>query len=383
MPKKTKRIMRAFKLDEISAVTTPAQGAATMAIMKRKDEGHNGEPVTKVGMLLTDVDGHSHLIYNIEEMSGTTSWSIDLNGNDHNHPWMKDMEGNIVVGAAAGHTHKIVKKVLAAVSVNEYGKQDITIIDAEVAAPDTTQETEKMTKTVEAQLEEAQAELAKAAEDKAAMEARIAKAEAVAALTDVEKAHFDALEGEAKDAFLAKSGEDRKADIAKAADADAVIYTARDGSEFRKSDDPRLIAMAKKMDADAEALAKAKAEAEEATFTKAAESEYAGLPGEVAHRVALLKAVDGIEDADTKAAVQTMLKAQASALAKSEVTIGTSATKPTAEGGPGEAVSKADANAKLEKLAIDYAKEHDITKEKAMVKVLETEEGAQLYEAVA
>jgi len=376
MPKQTKRIMRAFKLDEISAVTVPAQGAATMAIMKR------AKPVQKLAMLLTDVDGHSHLIYDIEEMAGTTSWSVDSNGADHNHPWMKDMEGNIIVGAAAGHTHKIVKKVLAAVSVNEYGKSSFTIIDAEVADVDTTQETETMTtKTVEAQLEEAQAELAKAAETKAALEARIAKAESIASLTDVEKAHFDTLADADKDAFLAKSVADRSKDIAKAADADAVVYTARDGSEFRKSDDPRLIAMAKKMDADAEELAKAKADAEDAAFTKAAEGDYAGLPGEVAHRVALLKAVAGIEDEATRTAVETMLKAQASALEKATTTIGTSATRPTAESGP--AVSKADANARLEKMAADYAEEHKITKEKAMGFVLDTEEGARLYEAVA
>ena len=373
-----RKIMRTFKLNEISAVTIPAQGPATMAIMKRAEE-----PTTKAldAVLLSDVDGHSHLIYDATEDGGTTSWSYAAGEEtkDHQHPWVRGLDGEIVIGASAGHTHTIVKKVLAEVMVDKYGKQTVNVIhrDDEAAGLEKTQETDPMTtKTVEDQLAEATAAIAKADATSAELKKQLDTANAVAALSDVEKAHYNSLDADAQPVWLAKSADERKGDLAKAAEADAVVYTAADGSVFRKSDDPRLVAMAKDRDADRAEIAKAKEAAETAEFTKVANSDYVALPGDEVARVALAKAVSTITDEKVRGDVNTMLKSQASALAKTGETVGTVST-PVETG-----VAKADAQAKLDGLAKAHAEANKVTIEKAMTAVLETSEGAELYNAI-
>lgn len=78
-----KKIMRAFKINEISVVDRPAQSGALMSIMKRD----SGDIVTKGSVLTTDDEGHAHLIYCLAEGGGTTSYS-QMPGEDqgHSHP---------------------------------------------------------------------------------------------------------------------------------------------------------------------------------------------------------------------------------------------------------------------------------------------------------
>lgn len=66
------------------------------------------------GQLTDAVDGHQHLIscvgYDGQAlMSGTTSWAVaDGAETGHEHPWVKNPDGTITIGASAGHTHAIL-----------------------------------------------------------------------------------------------------------------------------------------------------------------------------------------------------------------------------------------------------------------------------------
>jgi hypothetical protein len=209
-----------------------------------------------------------------------------------------------------------------------------------------------------ADLEKAVADLTKRAET----------AEAIAKLSGVEKAHYDKLGDADKPGFLAKSADDRKAEIAKAGDADPVVYKSADGVEFRKSDDPRLVAMAKRAD-EADRIAKAERETREtAEFTKRAETEIGHLPGDAALKGKVLKHLASAPE-DVAKAADTMLKAGDSAIAKSFTKFGVAGGDPTGD----------NPEAKLNSLAKAHAEKNNVSFAKAYSAVLDTEEGKRLY----
>ena len=106
-----KRIMREFAIDEISAVTKPAQKGARMIIMKRADAG--GDLVAKGDYVLTSVeDGHQHLICldDAAELrgGGNTEGANCGDGADyHTHPFAIDDMGNVLIGEAMAHGHEL------------------------------------------------------------------------------------------------------------------------------------------------------------------------------------------------------------------------------------------------------------------------------------
>ena len=201
---------------------------------------------------------------------------------------------------------------------------------------------------------------------------KLAKAEAILALSPEQRAHYEGLAQDAQEDFLGKSDSDReeivKAELAKAADADAVLYTDLEGNEFRKSDDPRLIAMAKR--ADDERKARLEAESlRKADELKKRAGEFKHLPGEQETKVELLKAVDSIEG-EAREKVMEMLKSHDGGLKDAFEKKGTTA------GGEEEG----DASARFDALVKKAREENkDLSEAKAMVKVLETEEGARLH----
>ena len=149
-----------------------------------------------------------------------------------------------------------------------------------------------------------------------------------------------------------------------------MIYKSLSGDVFRKSDDPRLVAMAKRADEAEKRANEAAAKAYDAQLEKRADDELGHLPGDSAVKVALLKAVDGIADLMIwREKAGQLLKANDSGLAKAFETAGSA--------GNGIPV---DAKVELDNLAKAYATEHEVPYAKAYVAVLETERGAQLYE---
>lgn len=109
--KRKRRIMRAFKLNEISAVDVPAQAGARAVIMKRDgDAGDELDELLKCASLITSpFEGHGHILA-VADPAGAllTGGMTAPSGRDrHVHPWIVSKSGRIVVGEAAGHVHDV------------------------------------------------------------------------------------------------------------------------------------------------------------------------------------------------------------------------------------------------------------------------------------
>lgn len=356
--RRSRRIMRRFSINEISAVDRPAQVGAKALLMKR--DGETDGDFEKRMRLTTAVNGHQHMVQDCEDVqSGNTSYErvpgLPNSWEGHSHPWVRDEDGNIQIGEAMGHVHEVIY------SASTVKKSDDKVDKAASAAK------EESTEMDEKQIAE--------------LKASLAKALAMAAMNDAEKAYHATLDTAAQDAFLAKSADDRRAvvaDIAKrSTEANPVVYTATDGSEFRKNDDPRLVKMAKQSDDDRLLLAKSREQLNDASYTKRATEELAHCPGTVPVRAALLKALDTIVDADVRAAALEVLKAKDAGLKKAFQVVGTTAVKKDGS----EAADEASPEDKIDVLAKAYATAKGVSFAKAYAAVIETEEGRELYSA--
>ena len=366
--KRRRRVMRSLKINEISAVDRPAQVGARAVIMKRDDDdGSTQTAMEKRVWLTTDVDGHAHLVDDQpydgpERDGGDTSWSVsdsDDENRGHTHPWIKNTDDSITIGASEGHTHEVLETTIKRADPSKAKNQEDDDMATENEAKD--------------------AEALKAATDRTAeLETQLAEANARAEMDDVQKAHLDALDpaldDDARKAFLAAKPAERAAIVAKIAkakeDSKDVVYKADDGTEYVRADDPRLAAQAKKNDELAKQLGAAQETAETADLRKRAETELANMPGTVETRVAMLKAVDAIGDEDTRKAALESLRAQNEAMAKAFSTVGLRhRTEPVADSPEG----------KLDALVKRHAEDNKVTEAAAYDAVLKTEEGGHLY----
>ncbi len=367
-----RRIMRAFKVNEISVVDRPAQQGAVAVIMKRKgapgydpknpDRRKRGrapqtenEQIEKGSALTTEEEGHTHLLIlvgppdGVELNSGTTSWD-----DEHAHPWIKTEGGEIVIGLSSRrpggepHTHDVAAVSKDADEATNRGDDDMTVTKKPAEAP--------------------------SVED---LQKQIERGALIALLSDVEKVHFVSLEGPAQDEFLAKSVSERTKDLAAEAtkqaapsdEDDPVVHKTASGVEIRKSAGPVALALAISNDELTKRMGKLEAERADETYRKRAETELGHLPGDVATRVAILKSVEAIEDEGQRKSALETLKAQDAGLASAFETAGV--------GGSPVPGSPTDT---LDKMAAEYQKAHtDVTPEQAMAKVLETPAGADLY----
>jgi hypothetical protein len=365
-----RNIMRSFKINEISAVDRPAQQGAVVAIMKRRgdpnynpknpDRSKRGRDETgdieKRAMLTGVTNDHSHLLVLDPETgegarpAGNTMPALSPGADfPHTHPWVMQDDGEIVIGMADGHDHEPGEISTTRMRASELlmEKQDD---EAAESGGRRRRRRNQMTDDAKKAAEAHEAE-------KKDLEKKLAKAEAYGKLSDSEKAHYGKLDDAEKDAFLAKS-EDERAEIVKAAakaaaDGNPVVYKASDGSEYRKNDDPRLIALAKQSDERLASLEKAHKDSAEASLKKRAEEDLANLPGTVETRIALLKQVDAIPDEKARAEALAALKAHNAQMAKSFVVHGTRGTVESESEG---LASRKDAEAELEKRAKDLQK---------------------------
>lgn len=142
--------------------------------------------------------------------------------------------------------------------------------------------------------------------------------------------------------------------------ADVVVYKRTNGSgiEFRKGDDPRLVAMAKEADEAAEM----------ASLSKRVEKLLKHSSGTDKVKAAVLKAVDGIADEATRTAALEMLAAGDGAQALLQQSVG--------HLGGGDPESPA---AQLDRMAEKVAKDKSIALSKAYAEVLKTADGKRLY----
>jgi hypothetical protein len=345
-----KRIMRALVLKEISGVDTPAQEGARAVIMKRAGEPVQDELKTgstaKRAALTTAVDGHAHsLMLDWGHGMATSGETNYVDG--HSHPWVMLEDGSIQLGEVKGHTHDIATIGKVADPSEEPDMAD--------------------NKTPEVVKTEADARVAE-------LEAQLAKANKIAGLTGDIRAYFDGLDETAKSAFLEKSAEDQAAAVKAAKsqveDEDPVVYKSADGQEFRKSDDPRIVALAKRADEQAKRADKAEAAQRDGELEKRAAA-LTHIPGDLDVRKSMLNAIDGIPDEAQRTRALEALKAQDAALgvAFKNAGVRSGATADVA-GSP---------EAELDTLAKAYANENKVTVEQAYDKVLQTPRGAELY----
>ena len=193
-------------------------------------------------------------------------------------------------------------------------------------------------------------------------------AKALGEFNDMEKAHYTALDDEEKTAFLAFTPEVRKSTLENLAAKDSIVYTDDGDMEYKKSDDPRLVKMAQDRDADRKIAKTEREKRETLELQKRVDAELNHLPGELGVKVAVLKAIDGIDDEEVRKGAKELLKAGNDALEKSFTEVGSR----------GEGFQKA--TDELDSLAKKYASEHDVPYIKAYDEIMKTPEGAKLYE---
>jgi hypothetical protein len=222
-----------------------------------EDSGMSKGAVAKRTAAATSIEhGHQHLIHDIDEKSGSTSWDSG-HGYEHGHyhEWLKADDGTITVLATDGHTHTIATEIAA------------------MSTP--------------ADLAKAQADISNLKADFAKRESVLKTALAVAcSLPPEQVTYVSRLNESDRDAFLAKSATER-AELAK-----PVYVSKSTGDAFYASDDRRLVEMAKRDDDREVELAKSKAATETATFEKRAQAELPNLKGSLAARAYLIKAAD-------------------------------------------------------------------------------------------
>lgn len=383
-----RRIMRAFKIDEISAVDRPAQQGATADIMKRDTQADADAKVGKgdtVELLTSSTNGHQHGIRirhcDHEGLQVYVMYAAGTDENDHGHDHVLVIgpDGTVTMSENHGHTHEVDSEALQMAIM----RSTMALKAGADTAPGADQVDQNAGATGNVSTEEVpMTEQEKAEMD--ALKARAAKAEAILSLSAEERAAYDKFTTDAdRDGFLAKSADERKDVLAKAAEATQVVYTDSKGRVYTKADDARLVDLAKEADASIEAANVAKAAAAEADLEKRAK-DLEFLPGDLEARKALLKSIDAIADEKQRTAALAALKAKDATLGKAAETIG------SADGGDGNVstdiggnanLAKSDAEAKLDDLAKKYQADHKVTYAKAYDEVLKTAEGAKLYAA--
>lgn len=228
----------------------------------------------------------------------------------------------------------------------------------------------KMNEDTQKQIDELNKKLDDANTAAKAKDDKIAYLSKVNALSKAEREHFSSL-GEAEQvAFVEKSSDDRALILKNLADANPVVYKGIDGSEYRKNDDPRLVAQAKRNDEMEKKLAKADALAKQHEYAKRAKDELGNVTGEDSTKTELLKAIDTVENEDERGKITKMLVAINKVASMAFDKIGTRGGAPVALG---------DEESQLDQLAEKYAAKHNVSHAVAYNKVLATPEGQRLY----
>jgi hypothetical protein len=378
---------RVMHMTKLTAVALTARGANPHADVTffKSHKGSTETPTEKSGdlvdLLTSSESGHQHGIrvrfYEDGLYLDVGYASGDASDSSHYHSVVIDAAGNFVVSENDGHTHDIsavdVQSFLLG-SLNktfDYLQEHGNVTELEDSLSKTTAfiKLGENQMTVEEQLAKAKLELV-------ALKKTLKTAVKLGGLSDTEKSHHAKLGEEGQETFLGKSHTERNVDIEEALKADPIIYTTTDGVEFRKSDDNRMVDMAKQNDALTKRLDSEVESGAVAKLAKRAETELGNVTGSVEARSAIIKSVDSITDETLRGEAQTTLKAMNAAAAGKFVKKGL--------GGPSSVTAEGDAESQLDTLAKTYAKDNTMSFAKAYSAVLATPEGEALYnESVA
>lgn len=375
--KKKGRVFRTFKIHEISLVDRPAQEGATVGVVKRAIAEH---ALAKAVKLTAAEQGHQHVVYLDDVGKGdycTTTYDYAEGAEDtHNHRVV--IEGSkIVLSMNAGHTHEFSMPrgwkptVPAPVENPQPGVQTIaakndesteTIVTTDLTSKNATSSVKPSTNPQEPQM---------TPEQIAELNARLARAEKMAELSDSQKLYFGKLAPADQTAFLAKSAKDRASEV-----ETAIVHKAEDGTVYFTTDDPRLVSLVKTNETLAKSAHTANQYRLDAEAVVVAKSHLGNCSGEDPVKVAVVKALNGIADEKVRDAAFVMLKAADAAVANLGKSVGHSVVGQNNPSNAEQAFySKRDEFAKSANLPMAT----DGEKAVATRKFMQTQEGAALY----
>lgn len=198
-------------------------------------------------------------------------------------------------------------------------------------------------------------------------EKELAKLRALAAMTDVQKAHHAKLDEQGQAEFEAFSADERDA-VVKALAVEDESFVGDDGVTVTKS--AVGAAAYAVMKSQYQQIAKLRDEADMTRLVKQAESELKHLPGEAVVKAKVLKSIERMPQSE-RDALTAMLKSGDAACADG--------FKPAAAAGE-PAVGAAEAT--LDGMVTKYMTEHKVTKSAALKAVYASEEGKALLEEI-
>ena len=272
---------------------------------------------------------------------GHTSFDMaDGDMESHSHEWIRRDDGSIVILMAAGHTHEVAEMIMLPMEAEMIANADFV---GKKGGKEKQMTTGKTAEELSADIEKLTKQL-----DDLQAENSVYKAEAV--FSDAERDYYKDLDDEAKKAFREATPEARLAQIKKRDDEDPVIFKSADGTEYRKSDDPRLIELAKREDAREAEFKKMRDEAEDNRIEKFVGEHLQHHPGDMDVRKAIVKAVEGIADEKVREGALDALKAKDAKFAPAFKQVGVSGN-PSDFGNSTDLTDRQEAQQELRKKA--------------------------------
>ena len=352
---------RKMKMTKLTAVALTVRGANPEAHVTFFKSHKGSESSVEKRTVLASMEAlHTHAVV-IDDWAkvhkgGSTSWA-GSEGNQHTHDFVIEDDGTVTIGANEGHLHFVEKNVE---QITKNGLSDEQITDSGLVLTfqkddPTADKGGKQSDNEDDPMTDAEKAAKKAADDLTLLKNQLALAILMGSMNDAQKAHHAKLDEAGQATFLEKSVEDREAivkAVAKAAAEDnAEVYKAKDGTVFTKSSDPLMVKMAKDNDILAAQLAKMAEATANSEVAKRATDLFKHMSGDAVAQTALLKSVDGIAD-------ETVRKSVMEILAKSDAGI---AALSVEHGSAHVDVTKGDAdaaNAKLQGLAKKYVQDN-------------------------
>lgn len=377
-----KRIMRSFKLHEISAVDRPAQEGARFTIMKRADdlakmirqEGgkycvYSEDGSKKLGEYDTMAEAKQRLAqvesfkreFSQEQRDSAAASGAAMPDGSFPIKSRKDLENAIHDWGRAGSKPSVKDHIIS--RAKSLGATDLLPDDwkAGKSFNEVDMTEDELKKKIDEAVTTATADLKKQLDEaNKKLTAKAAKKPATDAEDAADNGDDEAAEG---DAAKAKKRFDAAvaAEVAKRIDVikgdESVVYN---GKTIRKSE----------AGASFEVIKALVDESEINTFVKRADAEIGGLPGEQVAKAKALRSIAKLDE-DTRKTIEAMLKAGNAAIKQGMTEIG--------KGG----VPATDAEDEFNKQAEAYGKAHDIAnKYVAKAKFLDTAEGKDLYKRI-
>ena len=187
-------------------------------------------------------------------------------------------------------------------------------------------------------------------------------------LTGEQKEYFDSLKDDEKEEFIKAENKDEI--IAKSKEEDKVIYTAKDGKEYRKSDGEEAIKNIKKYDELQEKVEKLEQEKSQDELEKRAEATFPNIKGSKKVKAILLKAIDDEKDEEIQKELKDTLKSCNDTIKNITSFVGS---------GGEESKGYTDAEKEYDEAVAKYMKDNNIKKKfEARYEFSKTEEGMKL-----